>query len=376
MSASNGPRPIVNGLVFAYDMNNVTKSWMGKPTINTCSFGTYEYGYNSTKISNATPPSPPPVTGYPIYKITSNDGNDAQQILYTATVDQVNGGTYTHSAYVYLESGTWVSAGQHWNPWDYGTQQFIPRGVWTRIEDPVTNSGSNYGAVAMCYNTNGAVYVTASQYELGGFASPFVGGTRSTTQAIRDLTNRHTITANSLSYESDGTFSFLGASHYLTVANGMNSVIGNTVTFSAWIRRLAAHTGWPGIMANKVNNSNGICLLINPSNRIFWQYDGGVTGVYALDSGATLELNTWYNIVGVYDNVGLKTYLNGVLNASAADAGKAITSEGNIDITIGAQSVGASHFPGKISQCLIYNRALSPDEILQNFNNQRSRYGV
>jgi hypothetical protein len=129
MSISNGPMPSNNGLVFAYDMANATKSWKGKPAINTCSFGTYEYGYNSTKISNATPPVPPPVTGYPIYKITSNDGNDSQQILYTANVDQVNGGTYTHSAYVYLESGTWVSAGQHWNPWDYGTQQYVPKGV-------------------------------------------------------------------------------------------------------------------------------------------------------------------------------------------------------------------------------------------------------
>ena len=377
MSASNGPRPIVNGLVFAYDMNNVTKSWGGKPAINTCSFGTHEYGYNSTKISNATPPSPPPVTGYPIYKITSNDGNDAQQILYTATVDQVNGGTYTHSAYVYLESGTWVSAGQHWNPWDYGSQQFIPRGVWTRIEDPVTNSGNNYGNIAMCYNTNGAVYVTGSQYELGSVASPLVNGTRSNTQAIRDLTNRYSITANSLTYGADKNFSFNGSSDYLTVTNGMNALVGtNTVTFSAWIYRTSAPNYWAGIISNKVNVTDGICLLVNPSSRIFWQYDGGTTGVYAIDSGETLALNTWYNIVGVYDNVGLKTYLNGVLNASAADAGKSISSSGNMDITIGAQPGPASHFPGIISQCLIYNRALSSDEILQNFNNQRSRYGV
>jgi hypothetical protein len=377
MSISNGPRPITDGLVFAYDMNNLTKSWRGKPATNTCSFGTYEYGYNSTKISNATPPSPPPVTGYPIYKITSNDGNDSQQILYTATVDQVNGGTYTHSAYVYLESGTWVSAGQHWNPWDYGSQQFIPRGVWTRIEDPVTNSGNNYGNVALCYNTNGAVYVTGSQYELGSVASPLVNGTRSNTQTITDLTNRYSITANSLTYSADKNFSFNGSSDYLTVTNGMNALVGtNTVTFSAWIYRTSAPNYWAGIISNKVNVTDGICLLVNPSSRIFWQYDGGTTGVYAIDSGATLALNTWYNIVGVYDNVGLKTYLNGVLNASAADAGKSISSAGNMDITIGAQPGPASHFPGIISQCSIYNRALSPDEILRNFNNQQSRYGI
>jgi len=55
MSASSGPSILTNGLVFDYDMSNTKKSWIGKPATNTCSFGTYDYGYNSTKISNATP---------------------------------------------------------------------------------------------------------------------------------------------------------------------------------------------------------------------------------------------------------------------------------------------------------------------------------
>jgi hypothetical protein len=210
------------------------------------------------------------------------------------------------------------------------------------------------------------------------FVSPYVNGTRSNTQSVMDLTNNNTITANSLTYASDNTFSFNGSNNFVTVSGGMNRLVGtNTVTFSAWIYRTSAPAYWSGIISNKVNVTDGICLLVNPDSKIFWQYDGGTSGVYAIFGGATLATNTWCNIVGVYDNVGLKTYLNGVLNESAADAGKSISSSGNMDITIGAQDTGpGGPFPGRIAQCSIYDRALSATEIQQNFTALRGRYGI
>jgi len=175
----------------------------------------------------------------------------------------------------------------------------------------------------------------------------------------------------------NGYFTFDGVDDYVTVTNGMNSLVGtNTVTFSAWIYRTSAPSYWAGIISNKVNVTDGICLLVNPDSKIFWQYDGGTSGVYAIYGGATLATNTWYNIAGVYDNEGLKTYLNGVLNESAADPGKSLSSAGNMDITLGAQSPAAACFPGRIAQCSVYNRSLSASEMLQNFNALRGRYGI
>jgi hypothetical protein len=173
-----------------------------------------------------------------------------------------------------------------------------------------------------------------------------------------------------------GTFSFDGADDYVSVSNGMNALVGtNQVTFSAWIRRSSAPNYWAGIISNKINATDGISLLVNPSSKIFFQYDS-TSGVYAIDGGATLEINMWYNIVGIYDNVGLKTYLNGVLNDSAADAGKSIASTGNMDIIIGAQQPLSSYFPGEIANIKIYNRGLTAAEVQQNYNAQRARFGL
>jgi hypothetical protein len=366
-------------------MSNIKKSWKGKPAINTCSFGTYDYGYNSTKISNATPPAPPPVTGYPIYKITSSDGNDAQQILYTATVDQVNGGTYTHSAYVYLEYGTWVSAGQHWNPWDYGTQQYIPNGVWTRIEDPVTNSGNNYGNVALSYNTNGAVYVTGSQYEIGSFASPLVNGTRSTTQAILDLTNNNTVTANSLTYSSDGTFSFNGSSDYITAGTLPGSF--SSFTVSVWFNSTSVSNYRNPIDCNFYYNGTvgniGPRLEQNSSGALGWVVSGNTSNNSTFDSfvvkSSGLQANTWYNAVITWTNGSANTYLNGVpvtINASTPNGFVNVFNNVIIGKGYHLDSASTRSFTGQISTVQIYNTSLTATQILQNFNALRGRYSI
>jgi len=364
MSVFAGPTISNDGLVFYYDINNTEKSWKGKPTVNTCGFVDYTYGYNSTKIIGATPPVPPPIQATTVYKITSSDGNDGQQILYTAGVDQINGGTYTHSAYVYLESGSWVSVGQHWNPWDYGTQQYIPLGRWIRVEDPVTNDPNNYGNVALSYNTNGAVYVTASQYEIGSFATPFVLGTRSNTQAILDLTGRNTITAQNLSYSSDGTFSFDGTDDYIDITNNLG--VFSQYTFSYWARRDAENRmpiGWRA----------GPTFYWYGDNSWYYTH-GGVAGEYYYSKPTSIPLGTWGHYCVVYNGSNVSIYRQGVFQGSKNTTGTADWTNG---VRIGYWAGGGSYwYQGIIAQVSMHNRALSATEVLQNFNALRGRYGI
>jgi hypothetical protein len=46
------------------------------------------------------------------------------------------------------------------------------------------------------------------------------------------------------------------------------------------------------------------------------------------------------------------------------------------DIKIGQDDLGGRFFTGNIATAMIYDRALSADEITQNFNALRSRYGL
>lgn len=121
-----GPIQVNNsGLVFYCDVSN-PNSYRGEPTVNTAG-SRYSYVWaNGVVVRDSAGPSiPPPITGQEIASLRSTDGQETQTILYTAGVDQVNGGVYTHSAYIYLVSGTWVSVGQHWNPWNYGVPNYL-----------------------------------------------------------------------------------------------------------------------------------------------------------------------------------------------------------------------------------------------------------
>ncbi len=85
---------------------------------------------------------------------------------------------------------------------------------------------------------------------------------------------------------------------------------------------------------------------------------------------------TWHHIVGVRDTVGdtLSLYADGVLVASDSHTNNTTISPGNLNI--GDISGENESWDGHIATAKIYNRALSAKEVLQNFNANKSRFGI
>jgi hypothetical protein len=83
------------------------------------------------------------------------------------------------------------------------------------------------------------------------------------------------------------------------------------------------------------------------------------------------ELNRWYHVVGVVDNVNLKVYLyvNGQLNATASLPVKYNFSNYNLPLMLGRHNTANRFWPGFIDEVRIYNRALSEDEIKELYYN-------
>jgi hypothetical protein len=103
----------------------------------------------------------------------------------------------------------------------------------------------------------------------------------------------------------------------------------------------------------------------------------GSANVYATYSYTNLSINRWYHIVGGYTGTAWVLYVNGVLVKSTVGAGP--TAVASSLFTIGASTFMGSvarYFDGNISSIQIYNRALSIDEIAQNFQAYRGRYGM
>ena len=73
----------------------------------------------------------------------------------------------------------------------------------------------------------------------------------------------------------------------------------------------------------------------------------------------------------------MRLYINGVEDGNVALASTTLTDVAGVNVgraTLGGGSV--DYFNGTIYQVQIYNKALSPKEMRENFELMRSRYGV
>jgi hypothetical protein len=205
---------------------------------------------------------------------------------------------------------------------------------------------------------------------------PSVSTTRATTAAIVDLTNKNTITASSLTYASDGTFSFNGSNNFVDGGNSSDITITNNITVSAWVRRTAY--GGSHSMIIRRNDRDTYALQLGISTpEVWWKlYFGSST--WEQTATTSLALNEWANIVGTYDRTTMRLYKNGVQVQTLA-ATSAIDYSGSAapNLIIGRDDpVSGRYFAGDIPSIQIYNRALSAAEIQQNFNALRGRYGI
>jgi hypothetical protein len=81
--------------------------------------------------------------------------------------------------------------------------------------------------------------------------------------------------------------------------------------------------------------------------------------------------NSWNYVCGVYDGINLSIYLNGSLNNSASHLGT--IDNNSVAIRLGSANDGYNLL-GSIGHVSIYNKALTPTEILQNYNATKKKY--
>lgn len=353
MSVHSGPNIVKDSsLVFEYDMNNPQKSWLGKPTTNF--------------ISNPTEEMPRGEFGQ--YRDLAPIFDTYGLVPYSLSMDiKVN---KPGSVYVYMQNGSsskynFVGAGVNATT-DY--QRFYFNNLTPSIATPTDTAATL--ATYTGYGSGITPTVKNIQLELGSFATPFVNGTRSNTAAVVDITKNKTITANSLTYGSDGKFSFSG-SDYLTLPT---IDFSNAQTIEIWLKP----TENDGVRRNPYNQAYaGFGTWTHePSGVINYYYgDGGYDNSPYIGhtSSFTVGQNEVACVCTTRDTTTSWWYKNGVqYNSYPHSYGTLTASPGNILIGTGY----AGGYVGNIYAVRLYNRALTADEVRQNFNAARSIYGI
>jgi hypothetical protein len=148
-------------------------------------------------------------------------------------------------------------------------------------------------------------------------------------------------------------------------------VPGALMTVSIWVYKTSTATN-QGIITR--NNTIWGIAQISGTLRVLVVTIGSYT-----DTGYTIPLNQWVNIVYTYAGTGLSdsqvVYINGTSIFTGVGTGNLST--GRIrgsPFFIGAGN--SSYWGGRIAQVQVYNRPLPTSEVLQNYNNQKSRFGL
>jgi len=94
-------------------------------------------------------------------------------------------------------------------------------------------------------------------------------------------------------------------------------------------------------------------------------------------SGGHINKNTWTHVAAVLSQTGFRIYINGILvGSNSIPYSPNSTFSDTTSHLIGGWNSVTEIFYGNIATQKRYNRALSGDEILQNFNLIRERFGI
>jgi len=184
------------------------------------------------------------------------------------------------------------------------------------------------------------------------------------------LTNGPTFSAANMgSIVFDGTNDYvdMGLSTYCNLIN---------ISVSVWVRV----TNTSGFFLSRYYNTTA-------NNGFFMYYDVAATkfSVDGRESGAaylsrpttnTYPLNNWYNVTWTKSANVWSLYVNGSLDVSSA-LGNGTTSFSNNTMWLGGLNQSNTQYYSSVnlSSVVIYNRALTAAEILQNYNATKSRFG-
>jgi hypothetical protein len=362
-------------------VGDTSNSYRGQPTTNTVgtlnSFNpldlyTWASSGNTSTWSRDTTIFPSPVNGIPLKEVSS--GTDSYSSTYNNPGNNISaassGQTWTVSVYALAAAGTnlqvWIfGANSSGNYIELDAQSFTATGVWQRISISMTftNGSTAYVQARVATATNGAtVWWDGLQVEQKSYPTQFTTGTRSATQGLLPLIGNASLDISTVSFTSNAQMTFDGTDDFFNIPINFGTVTQYTIEYVAF---LGAEGKMP--IAGRTNNN------FYKFGDYSWYYTHGGVGdeFYHEQSPA---ISGYIHCVITYDGSLVRVWRNGYYAGAKASSGTANFSDGfKIGYWVGG---GSFAWSGPIPITKIYNVALSPDQVQQNYQQYKTRFNL
>jgi hypothetical protein len=397
-TVNNGPQIVKSGLILDLDasymrsyspnvMPNPTDifAWCGSALAVSCTLArdatiTRQYGSIPLKMT-----------------VTASDSNFQS---YNSSIwnlaPALNGQTWTISVYAKASVGSTfgqififpANASGNTLP-TFGANVFTITSSWQRFSLTYTITGEATTAFIQMRldgsNTAGEIiWFDGLQVERASAATnfnPYYFGNAVWKDVSGNSNNSSLVNTNSQNYFSTnaGYIQFDGTDDYVSISSpNTNTRLQNnyqTVSFFVYITSVGPN-GVTYLYAVG-GNTNGACITWGTTFMTFLISDAASNVGY--DVAMTNALNTWMNITSIVNNINrtMTVYKNGSLVGTSTQwdtftiPSSAVTI-GNISMTGNT----GDYIKGRVANVLVYNRALTATEISQNYESDKSKFGL
>lgn len=389
-TTSGGPNNVNNGLVLHLDSANI-KSY--SKNVFTYPLDGYTWavwgGYQMT-ITRDTITSP--VGTSPMKIVTS--GTSAYTSTYGSSgwtlAPAAQGETWTFSFWVKGSSSFSASmlifeSNSSGGYITYGQPFYNVTTEWTRISGSYTMTQATAAGVQVridCYVNGVTLWVDGLQLERTSSASTFTSKVNTNGANLYDLSknsnNGTIINGIGNNIENIGSLVFNGVNEYITLPTSFLSQLTST-TISFWFY-WSDNQSWSRVF--DFGTGTNVNMFFTPKNGSSATPRFGITingsvAEQSLTAPTLISLNTWYNYTITLNGSVSRMFRNGVFEATNTNTTLTPSSLGNTNQNyLGKSQYADPYYQGRISNFRIYNIVLSDSEILQNYNAQKSRFGL
>ena len=413
MPSHSGPNTFgEENLVFAYDLGDTVNSYKGPPTQNfahanvaNCSttsgwdgtsvhtqfgvsrtFGIQKDGRTTLHVMYS--PNDAAGTSYPTFRLKDVNGTNVQtnggEVFYLQFEWKSQGANYlveggdNYNLSTFYGNG-W-KAGTHMSAQDFGSVP-IGNGWYRRTvkytaanvtgQTPLMRFGSGYK------RTSGGNYhlwvanvtMTSNNPPLKWLPGQSI---RSATQGLIDLVGNSTIDLTNVSFDSNAQVDFDGTDDHVSVGDAAIFNFTSALTIELWTYVTSFDAGGCMFICQQNGATQGGFEFWSQTSGAIRFNSNASVNIAASPSG-TFELNKWQHLVCTADGTTGKIYVNGELVATNS-AG--LPDNVNGDLRIGDWPLAGYRVNGSIPVVKMYNQALTAEEVAENFNGIRSRFGI
>ena len=243
--------------------------------------------------------------------------------------------------------------------------------VWYKIE--ISGTGNAIFDYEPVYGIGKRFEICGSQIEAKSHPTPFTAGTRSATQSLINLKQTTDIDLSNVSFDSNAQIIFDGSDDQIDLGTGILSLQNSSFTLEVILKWDGSATQtFLGYREPSHSNRKSIHWRIYDSGMLRFDFYGSSIN----SSAGAIEIGNWYHLSLTYDlsTDTCKCYRNGTLlmqgstgpyNGSDAASNFYIGSWGNLQ-----------YFNGKVPIVKTYNKALSAEEVNQNYNAYKNRFNI